>query len=661
MFARARRTAFADGQKDTDAMTATNDDGSTGTRTTNARSPRSARRARRWQAVTLAGALTSALTSTLTATPAAAAEVPADAFRPAVDATGILDTEAGTTTGENNVDAGLFVDGALNPLVLGIRSDDGTVRREALVGQRVGANLLASLGFSRWGQLAFDLPVIAVQTRAPLSVEAIGAIAATPLAPVGLGDLRVRPKAQVLRARDAFVDVALLPTFTFPTHTQEGSFLGESAFTFVPEVAVSRALGDVKLATNVGVRLRGAQTRLGNTDIGNEFTYRAAVAWRVSSTTPVELAGAVTGAARLGEPFAQPSESPLEAMAGLSWWPTGSVKFTGGVGTGVVAGYGVPDVRAFVGVQFTGRDSDGDGVDDDADECPAQPEDKDDNADGDGCPDLDNDGDGVDDATDACGAQAEDKDGFDDGDGCPDLDNDGDGVPDVADRCKATAGVVAFAGCPAPDGDHDGVADADDRCPTVAGSAALAGCSDGDGDGVVDIDDRCPTVAGLASAAGCKDGDGDGVADELDRCPNEPETHDGVDDDDGCPDDKAPKVDLKADRISIREQVRFDLGKATIRPESFALLDQVATVLREHAEIAHLSIEGHTDDVGAAARNVALSSARAAAVREYLVKKGIAAARLKSQGFGSTEPLVKNDSDEHRQQNRRVEFRIVAK
>ena len=615
-------------------------------------------RARRRPRALVVGATLVATSAVSTAS--SAAEVPADSFRPAMDATGILDTETGTTTGANNVDAALFVDGALNPLVLGVRDDDGNVRREPLVAQRTGANIIGSLGFSPWGQIAFDLPVIAVQTRDPLSVEATGAIAGIPLVPTGLGDLRVRPKAQVLRARDAFVDVALLPTFTFPTHTSSSAFLGEAAFTFVPEVAVSRALGGVKLATNLGVRLRGAQTRLGNTDIGNEFTYRAAVAWHVSTSMPIELAASLTGAARLAEPFAQGAESPLEALGGLSWQPAGFVKFTGGVGVGLVAGYGVPDVRAFVGVQFTGRDGDGDGIDDDADQCPAQAEDADGNADGDGCPDDDNDGDGVDDAHDGCPALAEDADGFDDTDGCPDDDNDKDGVPDVADRCKATAGVVAFEGCLPPDGDHDGVADADDRCPAVAGTAALGGCVDGDGDGVVDVDDRCPLVAGLSTAAGCEDGDGDGVADGLDRCPAEPESHDGVDDEDGCPDDAASKVSLTAERIEIREAVRFETGRATIRAESFALLDQVAAVLRDHKEIAHLRIEGHTDDVGDADKNLALSTGRANAVRAYLVKKGIAAARLKAQGFGSTRPIVPNDSDEHRQQNRRVEFKIVA-
>jgi hypothetical protein len=477
-----------------------------------------------------------ALTFLGAATPAPAYEVAADAFRPAMDANGILDTEVGTTTGAGNVDAALFFAGARNPLVLGFRDGDGDVRREAIVGQRVGAHLLGSVGFSPWGQIALELPVTAWQGRDPLGAEAVGVLGAAPLVPTGVGDLRVRPKAQLLRARDAFVDVALLPTFTFPTHTATRAFLGEQSFTFVPEVAVSRTFDGLKLATNVGVRLRGAPTQIGDTDIGNELTCRAAVAWRIGSSSPVELAASVSGATRLAEPFAEPSESPLEVLTGISWQPAPFVKLTGGIGAGLVGGYGVPDARAFVGLQFSSRDVDGDGLDDTTDRCPQQAEDVDGHVDGDGCPDADNDGDGVDDAGDGCPAVAEDKDGFADGDGCPDDDDDEDGVVDAADRCRTTAGLPAFAGCPPPDGDRDGVADASDRCPTVAGTVALSGCLDGDGDGVVDIDDRCPAVAGLATAAGCPDGDGDGVADGIDRCPTEPESHDGVDDEDGCPD-----------------------------------------------------------------------------------------------------------------------------
>jgi OOP family OmpA-OmpF porin len=83
----------------------------------------------------------------------------------------------------------------------------------------------------------------------------------------------------------------------------------------------------------------------------------------------------------------------------------------------------------------TSNDRDGDGIPDDLDKCPNEPEDKDGFQDEDGCPDHDNDGDGIPDKLDKCPNEPEDKDGFQDEDGCPDPDNDGDGIPDIIDKC----------------------------------------------------------------------------------------------------------------------------------------------------------------------------------------------------------------------------------
>ena len=92
-------------------------------------------------------------------------------------------------------------------------------------------------------------------------------------------------------------------------------------------------------------------------------------------------------------------------------------------------------------------DRDGDGIKDNVDKCPDQPEDKDGFQDEDGCPDLDNDGDGLNDAIDKCPNDPEDKDGFEDEDGCPDPDNDKDGFLDKDDKCPNEPGV-APDGCP---------------------------------------------------------------------------------------------------------------------------------------------------------------------------------------------------------------------
>lgn len=93
-------------------------------------------------------------------------------------------------------------------------------------------------------------------------------------------------------------------------------------------------------------------------------------------------------------------------------------------------------------------DTDGDGIPDVRDRCPADPEDKDGVQDEDGCPDPDNDGDGLLDAKDKCPMEPEDVDGFQDEDGCPDPDNDGDGLADTLDKCPNEAGLASEGGCP---------------------------------------------------------------------------------------------------------------------------------------------------------------------------------------------------------------------
>ena len=88
------------------------------------------------------------------------------------------------------------------------------------------------------------------------------------------------------------------------------------------------------------------------------------------------------------------------------------------------------------------------------------------------------------------------------------------------------------------------------------------------------------------------------------------------------------------------------------------ILQGVLTVLRAHAEITKLRVEGHTDDRGTPAGNKKLSAARAAAVVKWLVDHGVAKERLTSEGFGQDKPLEPNTTEEARTKNRRVEFHV---
>jgi OmpA-OmpF porin, OOP family len=177
---------------------------------------------------------------------------------------------------------------------------------------------------------------------------------------------------------------------------------------------------------------------------------------------------------------------------------------------------------------------------------------------------------------------------------------------------------------------------------------------DDDGDGLPNREDACPTEKGIPEAKGCpaKDGDGDGVADHLDKCPSEA----GAADNEGCP---RVVIQPETKKVELREQVRFETGKAAIREESGSLLDEIAKVMKEHPEIKRVLVEGHTDATGSAAVNRRLSQARAQAVVDALVERGVEKERLTAKGFGPSRPIDSNDTPEGREANRRVEISIT--
>ena len=384
-------------------------------------------------------------------------------------------------------------------------------------------------------------------------------------------------------------------------------------------------------------------------------------------------------------------------------------------------------------------DNDADDVLDKVDQCPNVSEDRDGWRDADGCPDLDNDGDGLQDSEDSCPNKAEDGDGFEDEDGCPDLDNDGDGIPDARDSCPGEAedddGFRDDDGCPEPDNDGDGVADPLDLCPNapeeVNGIDDEDGCPerDADGDGVYDGRDQCPEEAedldGFEDKDGCPDVDNDvdGIPDSRDMCPMDAEDADGHEDGDGCPDrdndedglldvndtcpDKAedddgfedkdgcPDYDNDQDGVldgedgcpvnaevingfedsdgcpdeipeelkkftGVIPDIKFKVNSDELLPSSYPTLDRAADVLIRYDGV-RIEIQGHASSEGDDSYNLELSDRRAASVMRYLAGRGVDRSRLQSRGYGSTVPVATNRTEEGRSQNRRVEFRIVAR
>ncbi|MEJ7623503.1 MAG: OmpA family protein [Pyrinomonadaceae bacterium] len=101
--------------------------------------------------------------------------------------------------------------------------------------------------------------------------------------------------------------------------------------------------------------------------------------------------------------------------------------------------------------------------------------------------------------------------------------------------------------------------------------------------------------------------------------------------------------------------INFDFNSDTIKPESKPALDQIVGVLKENKDWK-MTVEGHTDNVGGAASNKALSEKRANAVKAYLIGKGIESLRLNFSGLGLTKPVASNETEAGRAQNRRVEL-----
>ena len=243
----------------------------------------------------------------------------------------------------------------------------------------------------------------------------------------------------------------------------------------------------------------------------------------------------------------------------------------------------------------------------------------------------------------------------------PPPDSDGDGFLDAQDACPTEPGV-APDGCPVRDADGDGIADPQDACPNEAGPAnedpAKNGCPpppDRDGDGVPDETDKCPDIA-AQTADGCPgDSDGDGIRDDQDKCPAEPETANGFEDTDGCPDEVPEEVKKFTGAI---KGIYFAINKATIKKRSHKVLDQAVKVLTDYPDLK-IEISGHTDSTGKEERNRELSGERADSVKAYLIEQGIAADRIQTRGAGPDEPVADNKTKAGRAQNRRIEFKLI--
>ena len=517
--------------------------------------------------------------------------------------------------GHGRVMLGATGDFSEKPLVLYDRDGD---EQKAIIKHQLFVHVGASVVLWERLRLGVNLPVLAFQSGQR------GTVQGTPFeADDGptVGDLRLAADVRLLGSyRSPFSLAAGVAVFA-PTGKQE-AFAGDGKVRVLPRLLLAGDIGNFAYAAKLGVQYRANDAGFNGSTKGTEAVVAAAIGYRSNDGKLVlgpEFFGSTVVTS--GDALFAKRETPFELLFGAHYKVTDDVRLGAGVGPGLTRGFGAPQVRGLLSLEWAPEpnkeplvlrpvpsDRDKDGILDVDDACPDEPGVKSDDPKKNGCP-------------------------------LP-ADRDKDGILDVDDACPDEPGIknedTEKNGCPRRDADKDGIFDDEDACvndPGVRTTDPLTnGCpppKDTDKDSIIDPEDACPQAFG----------------------PRDPDPKKN-----GC-----PAARVEQGQIKILERVEFENNSAKLRPESDRILNAVLAVMKEHSEFTKLGVEGHTDNRGAAGHNLDLSRRRAASVMKWLVDHGIAATRLSSKGLGMTKPIDSNDSDAGRQNNRRVEFHILEK
>lgn len=426
----------------------------------------------------------------------------------------------------------------------------------------------------------------------------------------GLGDVVVSPRFSLSAPEGRFgIATAVVGDLFFATG-DELDFRGDGRLRGGASLVLESRYPSGSISMEAGYRSRPTRD-FANLSVGDEALLR--LASRYAIATELELVPEWEG--RLTTPNGDAIELAQELRMGLSTRARDGWSVAAAMGVGLGDAIGRPAFRYLLSLNYTAPpdgDRDGDGLTNEADLCPDEPEDLDGYIDQDGCPDLDDDADKVPDLADGAPRIPEDRDGFEDGDGVPEYDNDGDGLLDRVDQC------------PNEEEDFDGFADGD-GCPEL----------DNDGDGLADILDRCPDIPSGA-LPGAKT--------------------------DGCPESLAGMyVTMTCDEVVLGAPLRFGVDDDIMDARSLQLLDRAAEALALAPDVTLVRVEGHADSDASEEHNLDLSTRRARVVLTYLIYKGVGEGRLEAIGFGEGAPVASNGTAEGKAANRRVALRILAR
>ncbi len=559
----------------------------------------------------------------------------AQLFDPTIDSATFLWADDSVVADSGDLRGRVLASWAHNPLVyLNDDNEPTELVEELLMAHLLGA---AALGPVRFG---LDLPITLRSIGSEPGATGTGDVA---------GDIKVRVVDRAIAPVGVAVGARLgLPTATVATTSEGGLSWGAHA-------VVDADLGDHVLASlDIGTLGRPA-TELENITWDDQLVGIAALGWEATDAVggSLEIAGHGTYAA-LGDA----GSAPFEGLVGGWYRLDNDWVVRAGLGTGLSGGIAAPQARAILGIGYEpprNPDTDLDGLVDRLDDCPTSAEDADRWLDEDGCPEptevtfkfVGPDGETVYDAEGTLGGDSAIRDGethllragelamLADAEGYTPL--------------EATLRIPAGPPIELPIRlDLDPQRDLRVRVRNQDGDPLVATIQVGrdevvsdqamfeDVEGEVSVVVRAEGHAVLRETVRIPPGELRVLAVELKRL-----------------------AELKGDRIEIRDSVYFETGKAVIKPESFALLDDVARVLVENPQVKRVRVEGHTDSRGSDSMNMALSKRRAKAVRTYLVEAGVGSGRLESQGYGETKPVAAGNDESAWAQNRRVDFFVT--
>lgn len=488
-----------------------------------------------------------------------------------------------------------------------------------------------------------------------------------------MGDLRLGGSVALVRQVTPGFGLAVNPWIDLPTGNDE-IFLGNSGLAGGASVSATQELERLTLSGDLGVQLN-PQVALVNVSGSDALIVGAAVGYLFTDSFGATLEGRLLPA--LSKSTEAWTTSPGEAiLSGRKRWDNGLHVDLGG-SKAITPGVGAANYRVFAGLGwgqlYSDRDTDRDGILDREDACVNEPETVNQYKDKDGCPDqlaqidvrVSLDGQPF------AGAELRVK-------GPTGEQNVG-----RVDRSSHTGmpgdkwvGVASWGSCYGGRGKADVVEGANvidvplarDREGTVSVTVKREGAPVADAAVRVQSvkNEECGTQEVVRTDAEGKAmvrlGAGEHVViiEAADSAAVRRELTVADKDEKVISVALAPaKAKLDAKRIVILEVVNFESAKATILPQSFPLLEEVAAILLNNPQVKKVRIEGHTDDRGNDTMNLKLSDDRAASVRTWLIEHGVAADRLVSEGFGETKPIDSNKTKAGQAKNRRVEFNIV--